>query len=209
MWIAVGVLPYPVTFLCTDRLSELYGRRRASQVVWMGLALNLWLVFILWLGGVLPGVDAGADRTPPIHVFTEVRLLTFAAVTASMVAYLSAQFVDVYLFHFWKRLTRGKHLWLRNNASTLVSQLVDTIAVILVTHFLAQGLPISAARSLWPQLLAFIVAGYSFKLLVALADTGPFYAAVHYLTRYLRLPPPGVAHDAEAADEVGADSKSG
>jgi uncharacterized integral membrane protein (TIGR00697 family) len=180
--VAVGVLPYPITFLCTDLISEIYGQRRANAVVWMGLALNLWLVFILWLGGVLPGASEE-------DVFMQVRTMTFAAVTASMVAYLTAQFVDVYLFHFWKRLTKGRHLWLRNNASTLVSQLVDTIAVILVTHFLARGLPIDEGRALWPQLVGFIVAGYVFKAAVAFADTLPFYLGVRGLSRYLRLPP--------------------
>ena len=50
----VGVLPYPLTFLCTDFISELYGKRRANMVVWTGLALNIWVLFILWLGGILP-----------------------------------------------------------------------------------------------------------------------------------------------------------
>ncbi len=150
--LAVGILPYPVTFLCTDFISELYGRRRANQVVLMGLVLNLWVVFVLWLGGVLPSAGGTDD------VFMRVRELTFGAVTASMVAYLVAQLVDVQLFHFWKSLTRGKHLWLRNNGSTLISQLVDTVAVILVTHALA-GLPVDASSPLLPQLLVFIAAG--------------------------------------------------
>lgn len=180
--VAVGVLPYPITFLCTDFLCELYGQRRANAVVWMGLALNVWLVFILWLGGVLPG--AAEEDT-----FMQVRSMTFAAVTASMVAYLSAQFVDVYLFHFWKKLTKGRHLWLRNNGSTLVSQMVDTVAVILITHFLAHALPVDDAKPLWPQLFGFIVAGYVFKGIFALADTVPFYLGVRGLSRYLRLPP--------------------
>jgi uncharacterized PurR-regulated membrane protein YhhQ (DUF165 family) len=54
MPLAVGVLPYPITFLCTDLISELYGRKRASNVVWVGFGLNIWVAFILWLGGVLP-----------------------------------------------------------------------------------------------------------------------------------------------------------
>ena len=52
MPLAVGVLPYPVTFLCTDIISEIYGRKRASNVVWMGFVLNMWVAFILWLGNV-------------------------------------------------------------------------------------------------------------------------------------------------------------
>ncbi|MGB5681348.1 MAG: queuosine precursor transporter, partial [Polyangiales bacterium] len=133
MPLAVGVLPYPITFLCTDFISELYGRHRANQVVWMGLALNLWVMLILWIGGALPGFEP-ADQ-PQSGVFFEVRRLAFGAVTASMIAYLAAQFIDVHVFHFWKRLTGGRHLWLRNNGSTLVSQLIDTVSVILITHF--------------------------------------------------------------------------
>ena len=187
MPLAVGVLPYPVTFLCTDFISELYGRHRANQVVWMGLALNLWVMFILWIGGALPGFEP-ADQ-PQSGIFFEVRRLAFSAVTASMIAYLAAQFIDVQIFHFWKRLTDGRHLWLRNNGSTLVSQLVDTVAVILITHFLAKGIPVDAAVPLWPQLLTFIAAGYTFKLTVALLDTVPFYLGAKHLGRYLRIHP--------------------
>ena len=179
--LAVGVLPYPLTFLCTDLISEFYGRRRANLVVWVGLLLNLWVVLILWLGGVLPGSEASA--------FFEIRRLAFGAVAASMAAYLLAQFVDVYLFHFWKRLTRGRMLWLRNNGSTLVSQLVDTVAVILITHYYAHALPIAADSPVLPQLLLFIATGYAFKFAVALLDTPVIYLAVYLLKGYLGIDP--------------------
>jgi queuosine precursor transporter len=195
--VAVGVLPYPMTFLCTDFISELYGRRRANAVVWVGLILNLWVVFILWIGGALPGFEAigaegelAVDAAGRLPIFYEVRALAFGAVTASMVAYLVAQLVDVQVFHFWKRLTRGKHLWLRNNGSTLVSQLVDTVAVILITHFYAKALPINPDQKIWLQLFVFIGTGYVFKLVAALVDTVPFIIGTKHLVRYLRLPPP-------------------
>jgi len=201
--IAVGVLPYPITFLCTDFISELYGRRRANFVVLVGFLINVWVVAILWLGGVWPGFEAeGQEGT---GVFFEVRKLAFGAVAASMIAYLVAQFVDVQVFHFWRWLTKGKHLWLRNNGSTVVSQLVDTIAVILITHFYARALPVEEGEALWPQLLAFIATGYIFKLLAALLDTIPFYIGAKWLARYLRLPPPTHTepHSAAAAVEAG------
>lgn len=196
--VAVGALPYPLTFLCTDLISELYGRKRASQVVWVGLLLNLWVVFIVWLGGVLPGYEAVdpttgemiRDAAGRLPVFFEIRNLTFGTVTASMVAYLTAQFVDVQLFHFWKELTQGKYLWLRNNGSTLLSQLVDTTAVVLITHFFAGALPIDPAQELWPQLILFIGYGYGFKLVAALLDTGPFYLLVYWLSNYLQIASP-------------------
>jgi len=195
--VAVGVLPYPITFLCTDFVSEFYGRRRANFLVLVGLLLNIWVVFILWLAGALPGfedVDPKSgeivrDAAQRLPVFFEVKQLAFGAVTASMVAYLAAQFCDVYVFHFWKRLTRGGHLWLRNNGSTMVSQLVDTSAVILITHFYARALPIEENKPLWPQLIAFIASGYAFKFVVALLDTIPFYVGVKVLSKYLQLDP--------------------
>jgi uncharacterized integral membrane protein (TIGR00697 family) len=193
--VAVGVLPYPITFLCTDLISELYGRRRANFVVWVGLVLNVWVVFVLWLGGVLPPhppIDPATGLPPhdwPGRVFFEVQRLTFGAVTASMLAYVTAQFTDVALFHFWKRVTKGRHLWLRNNASTLVSQLVDSVAVISITHYYARALPVDADAPILPQLTVFIASGYVFKLVVALLDTIPFYVAVRYLSRYLHIDP--------------------
>ncbi|HKK52633.1 MAG TPA: queuosine precursor transporter [Myxococcota bacterium] len=195
MPLAIGVLPYPITFLCTDFISELYGQRRASFLVWVGLLLNLWVVAFLWLGGVMPPAPAidPATGLPPVEAydfaFYRIRFLTMGAVAASMIAYLSAQLCDVFLFHFWKRLTRGRHLWLRNNGSTMVSQLVDTFAVITITHFYARGLPVDPEAPIWPQLGVYIASGYVFKLLVALLDTGPFYLGVHYLGRYLQIDP--------------------
>ena len=206
MVLAVGVLPYPVTFICTDLISELYGVRRARDVVLVGLLLNVWVVFLLWLGGALPGFETidpstgapmldEAGRPPP---FFEIRALAFGAVFASMVAYLVAQWCDVQLFHFWKWLTKGRHLWLRNNGSTLVSQLVDTTAVILVTHFWARALPVDADAPIVGQLLTFIISGYVFKMVVALVDTGPIYGLVAVLRPWL-----GMTKD----EEIGSDDE--
>ena len=178
--VAIGALPYPITFLCTDLISELWGEQKASQLVWVGLLLNGWVLFILWLGGLLPGTDG--------DVFFAVQRLAFGAVGASMVAYMVAQFTDVRLFHFWKRRTKGRALWLRNNGSTLVSQLVDTSAVVLISHYAAHVLPIDPNDDVVPQLLTFIGSGYLFKLLAALADTLPFIWLTGWLRRWMEMP---------------------
>ncbi len=191
MPLAIGVLPYPITFLCTDFISELYGRKRANFLVWVGLMVNIWLVIILWLGG-LPPVPEGQE----LPVFFRIRELSLGGTFASMIAYMAAQFCDVYLFHFWKRLTRGKHLWLRNNGSTMVSQFIDTFCVITITHFYAKGLPIDADQALWPQLWDYIRAGYIFKFTCAAIDTIPFYFGVRWLARYLQIDPLA-EHDAD------------
>jgi hypothetical protein len=195
MALAIGVLPYPVTFLCTDFISELYGQKRANFLVWVGLMLNAWVVLFLWMGGALPPTPVldAATGLPPTDAydfaFYRIRYLTMGAVVGSMIAYLAAQLCDVSLFHFWKRLTNGRHLWLRNNGSTLVSQFVDTFCVITITHFYAKGIPLDPNAAVWPQLWVFIASGYIFKLAIALSDTLPFYVGVHYLSRYLEIDP--------------------
>lgn len=162
------------------------GEQRASQLVWVGLLLNGWIVLILWLGGVLPGLPGAPDQA-----FFAVQELAFGAVGASMVAYLAAQFIDVRLFHFWKRFSGGRALWLRNNGSTLVSQLVDTTAVVLISHYAAHALPVRLDVPVWPQLASFIASGYLFKALAALLDTMPFYWLTAWLRRWLVVPGPG------------------
>ncbi|NQY11577.1 MAG: queuosine precursor transporter [Flavobacteriales bacterium] len=192
--LAVGVLAYPVTFLCTDFISELYGKRRANQLVWVGLIVNCWVLLIVWLGGELPphptldpetGLPAVGEHG---RVFFEIRKMTIAATMASMIAYMTAQFCDVQIFHFLKKLTKGKHLWLRNNGSTLVSQLVDSVAVILITYMVsATALPINDQEAIGGQLVILILSGYVFKLVAALFDTIPFYMGTAWLTRYLGI----------------------
>jgi hypothetical protein len=137
------------------------------------------------------------DAAGRLPVFFEIRALTFGAVTASMIAYLAAQFCDVYVFHFWKRVTRGRMLWVRNNGSTMVSQLVDTVAVILITHYYAHALPVDPDQPVARQLLLFIVTGYTFKFVAAALDTIPFYLGVSWLSRYLEINPME-EHDADS-----------
>lgn len=211
MALAVGVLPYPLTFLCTDLISELYGRARANFLVWVGLGLNFFILGTMWVAQALPSVSPEAQ--PPwqvlaleeavslpngdvvvgsVEFFQLLYYCTSGAVFASMLAYIAAQFCDVQLFHFWKRLTRGKHLWLRNNFSTLISQMVDSFMVIAVTF----GAAYLAGNIALATLFVLMGSNYLFKMTVALADTGPFYLLTHWLRRYLRLEDPTLAYAA-------------
>lgn len=199
--VAVGVLPYPITFLCTDLISELYGRKRANMVVWIGLILNLWILIVLWFGGWLDApTELLDDGTLPLttngdgtvlaphgYSFYEIRKLTFGATFASMIAYITAQFVDVHVFHYLKKKTSGKKLWLRNNVSTLTSQLIDSIAVILITHYYAGALPIEEGANIPNALMMFIISSYLFKFAFALLDTIPIYFLVKWLRKYLKI----------------------
>ena len=124
-----------------------------------------------------PGRSARTRAVPAVLAGTS------GAVFASMMAYIAAQYCDVQLFHFFKRLTRGRHLWLRNNFSTLTSQLVDSVMVITVTFgaaFLAGAITLAA-------MLQLVLSNYLFKMVVALADTLPFYYLTGRLKRYLEI----------------------
>ena len=202
MALAVGVLPYPLTFLCTDLISELYGRARANFVVWVGFGLNFFILGTMWLANAIPSV--APEQQPPwqvielaeqialpngdaivgsVELFSILYACTSGAVFASMMAYIAAQFCDVQLFHFFKRMTKGKHLWLRNNFSTMTSQLVDSFMVISVTFgaaFLAGDMTMGA-------LLVLMGSNYIFKLSVAVADTIPFYLLTNYFRRTLKI----------------------
>ena len=66
--IAIGVLPYPITFLCTDLISELFGKKKANMVVWTGLILYLWVLFIVWIAGYIDAPDELIDGELPISI---------------------------------------------------------------------------------------------------------------------------------------------
>ena len=183
--VAIGVLPYPITFLCTDLISEIFGKKRATIIVWTGLVVNLWLGLILWLGGIAPEFTTSSESIGTNNAFLTIRHLALGTITASMVAYFLAQYIDVSVFHFLKNLTKGRYLWIRNNGSTMISQLVDTSAVILITHFLTYSIPLPKDKSELMGLMTLIFYAYLFKFFAALIDTPIFYMAVKFLKKYL------------------------
>ena len=167
--VSAGILPYPLTFLVTDLISELYGQRKANLVVFSGFIASLFVLLFLWLGGQFNSIP---DSLVNDEIYNSVFQNAWRLIAASMIAYLFAQFVDVRIFHFWKKLTDGKHLWLRNNGSTIVSQLVDTTLVICILFV-----------GVWntDQILSAIIDGWIFKMLMALFDTPIIYAIIYLL----------------------------
>ncbi len=173
---SVGLLPYPITFLVTDIISEIYGQKRANQVVLSGLIASIFMLLIVTVADI---VQATAWSPVDNEIFSQVFGLSAAAVFASMLAYLFAQFVDVRLFHFWKKLTDGKHLWLRNNASTIFSQFIDTFSVLfLLCYFGAIQ---------WDMFWILFINGFLFKVFFAAFDTPLFYLCAYYLKRKFNL----------------------
>ena len=175
--LSAGVLPYPITFLVTDLLSELYGRKKTNQIVGIGFLCSAFVLLILWLGHLFPSIP----RSPvSSEAYDQVFQNSFRVILSSMIAYLCAQFVDVRLYHFWKDLTKGRHLWLRNNFSTLLSQLLDTTLVILVLFYGSKSTA---------EMTDMIGDGWLFKALCALVDTAFLYTIVFAIRRYFGAQP--------------------
>ena len=173
---SVGLLPYPVTFLVTDIISEIYGKKKADQVVMSGLVASIFMLLVVTVSGYVQATSWSAvdDET-----FNQVFGLSGAAVFASMMAYLTAQLIDVRVFHFWKKLTKGKHLWLRNNASTIFSQFIDTFSVLFLLCYFGV-IP-------WDKLGILFINGFLFKVCFAAFDTPIFYLCSHFLRNFFGL----------------------
>ena len=176
--LSVGILPYPLTFLITDLISEIYGKKKANQVVITGIFASFFSMAILLIANRVPAIE-----NSPIDdlTFNKVFALSPIAVLASMIAYLLAQFVDIRIYHFWKKLTRGKMLWLRNNFSTFSSQLIDTILVVVLLSFFDV--------LEWSLFWGLVISGFLFKVLVAAIDTPILYFFVFILRKTFDLKP--------------------
>ena len=173
---SVGLLPYPITFLVTDIISEIYGKERANQVVTSGLVASIFMLIVVSLADIIPMAPWSPVDSDTFH---KVFGLSAAAVFASMMAYLFAQYVDIRIFHFWKKLTKGKHLWLRNNASTVFSQFIDTSSVLLLLCFFGViG---------WERFGVLLLNGFLFKVFFAAFDTPFVYMIVYYLRKEFNL----------------------
>lgn len=173
--LSAGVLPYPLTFLITDVLSEFYGKKRTNRVIITGLIASVIILGVLLLGSAFPSIEGSPVNDEEYNI---VFKNSWRVIGASMIAYLFAQLVDVKLFHFWKGLTNGKHLWLRNNGSTIVSQLVDTILVVSVLFIGVKS---------FDEIQSMIFDGWLFKVLAALIDTPIFYLLVFLGRKYFKL----------------------
>ncbi|HCP46974.1 MAG TPA: hypothetical protein DIU15_13085 [Deltaproteobacteria bacterium] len=231
--LTTGIITYPITFLITDIVSEIWGKKRANFMVFLGFFMSLLMLAIVQIavhvsphpywapgeGGFFadlasagPGatLDTGEtahelvrvtggnpvatrETVAPVmayqHAFDSVFALNGLLLFGSMLAYLVAQLIDVRLYHFWKKLTKGRHLWLRNNGSTWVSQLVDTAIVNSILFYLGFKMDFMVGVQI-------MVTIYLYKLVIAAIDTPLIYLGVYITKRLLGV---------QWADEVDPD----
>jgi len=166
--VPAAVLAYALTFPITDAICEVWGRKRANALVLAGFATSLVTAAMIRLALWMPAASFWTMQ----EAFGDLLSSNFRIVAASMVAYLISQFHDVWAFSYWKKVTGGKHLWLRNNASTVVSQLLDTVIFITLAFW-----------GVWPEILPVIIGQFTVKILIAFADTPLVYLLVGWLRR--------------------------
>ncbi len=177
--VSVGLIPFPVTFLLTDIVNDFYGRSGARFLTVLGFCMAVLAWLILQVTTVMP-IDKGSyfQQAEYAKIFGGSAQLF----VASMVAYLVGQFLDIYVFQWWKALTQSRHLWVRATGSTVLSQLVDTAAINVIFWKWT-------ANQSWGWIFAKIVREYGIKVVIAFALT-PFVYALHSLiVRGLGLQP--------------------
>lgn len=163
------VFVYAFSFLITDVVSEIYGKKAANLFVWYGFITVIIAVVLFQLAlwaPVAPFFEAQES-------YEEVFASSWRVLVGGLVAYLVSQFNDVWVFHKVKKATGGKHLWLRNNVSTIGSQMIDTIIFITIAFY-----------GVVPDLLSLMIGQYVIKLIIAVLDTPFIYLAVAFLRKW-------------------------
>jgi uncharacterized integral membrane protein (TIGR00697 family) len=154
------VVSYALSFLVTDIVSEVYGKEIANKFVVVGFFGALVAVLFFILTTILPPAPIYEDQS----AFEKVFSLSPRLLVGGFTSFLVSQFLDIRIFHFLKKLTKGKYLWFRNNASTMVSQLVDSIIFITISFY-----------GVIDGLIPLIFGQYLIKLVVAIIDTPLVY----------------------------------
>ncbi len=175
--VPAGVLAYAVTFTVTDIIGEVYGKKPATTAVLVGFVTQLLIPAYSIFASLLPTApfQSGIE-----DVLNRVLGVAPNIVLASLAAYIVSQNHDVWAFHFWKKMTKGRHLWLRNNASTAISQLIDTVIFIVLAFGVLPSV-IGGIGIPWELIPATIAGQYIVKLLIAFADTPFVYFGVYLL----------------------------
>lgn len=176
--VPAGVIAIAITFLATDCITELYGRRTAHLVVNIGFAMIFVLLGLVWLAIVAPHSPQGVDQ----DAFGAVMGPSTNIVLGGLIAYVISQNWDVFAFHRIRTVTGARFLWLRNIGSTATSQAIDTVVFISIAFWAAPTVLGIGPALPTEVLISLIVGQYAAKLLIALIDT-PF---VYLIVRLVR-----------------------
>ena len=167
----VGAFSYAITFVITDAISEVFGKDEANKLIYFGWSAYAIVILFTQLAVYLPSADFWIENQA---AYETVLGVVPRIILGSLCSYTISQYYDIWAFHFLKIVTKGKHLWLRNNLSTISSQLIDTVIFVTIAFY-----------GIVPDdvLLSMIVGQFIIKLCIALGDTPIVYALVFWLNK--------------------------
>ena len=171
--LTVGVISFPITFVVTDLINEYFGKGTTRFITYVGAAMIAFEFVLLQIGMAVPVADGSPVSDA---AFDEVFGASGRIILASLVAFVVGQFADLTLFHWLRRRTEGRHLWLRATGSTFGSQFLDTFLVLTIA-FLG---PLS-----FGQIVAITLFNYAYKFAIAVGLTPVIYLAHGVIDRYL------------------------
>jgi queuosine precursor transporter len=169
--VSVGIFFIPIIFLVTDIITEVYGKEKAKNFFYISIAVLLFTIIMMYICIVMPANETWGNQEAYKTIFQGSLRMTIA----SVIAFILSQYHDIWAFHFWKEKTKDKFLWLRNNASTMVSQFIDTTVFMYIAFY-----------NLTPKftssfIFSLIIPYWIFKIALALIDTPLCYLGVKWL----------------------------
>jgi uncharacterized integral membrane protein (TIGR00697 family) len=168
---SVGLFGYPITFLVTDIVEEVRGRETTKVFVHAGFFSLCIATFFVFVSVGLPSSPLYPYSEAYNHIFSN----SLRLILASMTAFIISQHHDIWAFNFWKQKTNGRYLWLRNNLSTIVSQLLDSVVFLFIAFYHAA--PEIGAVAVFKMVLPL----WTLKIIFALLDTPFVYLGVRWL----------------------------
>jgi uncharacterized integral membrane protein (TIGR00697 family) len=174
----VGVLPWPLVFICTDLINEFYGKKAIRRLSWITAILISYCFIMVTVALAIPANTAISPNTATDFEFTKVFGQSQWVIVGSVCAFMFSQLLDATLFAWIKQKTGNRHIWLRSTGSTVVSQLIDSYIVIYIGFILPGTLPVSAFWEIAPT-------NYFLKLIIAILLTPLIYLGHYTVRRYL------------------------
>lgn len=171
----VGLIAYPLTFLLSDLVTEIFGQKLSKRMVFIALGMNLLSLGIIYVSLHLPGLNQDEDR-----VFAAIMGLSGLRIFASLTAYLISQVLDITLYAKIKSWTGTPLLWVRTNVSTCISQLVDTAVVDIIYLWWGLGMQMS-------EMMPIMLSSYAYKAVFSVLTTPIFYICVSFLNKTMRV----------------------
>jgi uncharacterized integral membrane protein (TIGR00697 family) len=172
---SIGILPWPIVFVTTDLINEYFGEKGVRRLSIITAALIAYTFLILYFAMKIPSTGISSVSSEQFNaVFGQSQLI----IVGSIIAFLASQLIDVTIFHFVKKRTGNKMIWLRSTGSTAISQFFDSFIVLGIAFWLPGIMDTKT----------YIISGltgYTVKLVIAVGMTPFIYLGHYFIQKYI------------------------